>query len=174
MKRVTYLLTAATLFGILSMTGCATLFSGTDDEVYFESEPPGAEILVDGLKRGETPATLELDRPGFGETTVTLRMDGYEDRTFELDKDFTAVSVLNLGNILFWGIDIATGAVMNYSREGYTIELDPETAMNLNLRNLSRDAAGAFHVPATPSGQAAKRGIVVEDHENGVAFVFEK
>ena len=167
-------LPSAALLCLLLLAGCATIFSGTSDEIHFESEPPGAEIYVDGLQRGETPATIDIDRPGLGETTVTLRMEGYADRTFELEKEFTDVSVLNLTSPLGWAIDIATGAVTHYAREGYLIELDPETAVNLPLEELPQDASGAFVVPSMPGGQAARRGVVVEDRQNGVAYVFEK
>ena len=41
----------------LALSGCATIFTGTHDDVYFDSEPAGAEIFIDGLYMG-VPAVL--------------------------------------------------------------------------------------------------------------------
>ena len=35
--------------------GCATVFTGISDDIYFVSDPEGADIYVDGFKAGETP-----------------------------------------------------------------------------------------------------------------------
>lgn len=111
--------------GVLS-SGCATIFSGTSDRITIESEPPGAKIRIDGLDRGRTPATIKVKRPGLAVNVVTLLLDGYENRTFVLQKRFNAVSVLNLVCPLCWLIDVATGAVFKDDLRMYEIELDPK------------------------------------------------
>ena len=70
------------------MTSCATIFTGTTDDVYINSNPSGAEIYIDGLKVGKTPATLTIKRPGLSDKEVVLKLDGYERRTFILKKSF--------------------------------------------------------------------------------------
>jgi len=47
-------------------------------EVTITSDPPDAQVVVDGKARGRTPLTLRL--PG-GERRLTLRRDGYADLT---------------------------------------------------------------------------------------------
>ena len=38
-------------------------------------------------------------------------------------KSFNAVSILNLTNLLGWGIDFATGALNKFDKKGYDITL---------------------------------------------------
>ena len=40
-----------------------------------------------------------------------------------LDKEFNIVSVISLGNLLGWGIDALSGAVMKYDKKTYDITL---------------------------------------------------
>lgn len=58
--------------------GCAVLFRGTVQTVPVGSEPPGAEVFVDGERIGETPLALQLWR-GRG-YDVVLRLGGEERR----------------------------------------------------------------------------------------------
>ncbi len=48
---------------------------------------------------------------------------GYETRLITLDKEFNIVSVISLGNLLGWGIDALSGAVMKYDKKTYDITL---------------------------------------------------
>ena len=155
------------LFASTLLSGCATIFSGTSDEISFESEPEGAGIYIDGVKRGETPATVSVSRDVFNDTFVTLKMDGYEDRRIKLQKDFTTVSILNLGNVLFWGIDAATGAMMNYSVRNYDLDLDAEEQAHL-LKDLPRDAQGRYVIPD------GEQSVSVTDKKNGLRLIFSK
>ncbi|HEV3031561.1 MAG TPA: serine/threonine-protein kinase [Polyangia bacterium] len=49
--------------------------------VYVKSEPPGADIFVEGeaMPIGETPVTLPIDLTGKSSLKLVLRKDGYED-----------------------------------------------------------------------------------------------
>jgi len=49
--------------------------------VYVKSEPPGADIFVEGeaMPIGETPVTLPIDLTGKSSLKLILRKDGYED-----------------------------------------------------------------------------------------------
>ncbi len=49
-----------------------------------ETEPPGAEILLDGNSVGISPATLKRV-PGKGEHSLELRLDGFVSKTIKLD-----------------------------------------------------------------------------------------
>lgn len=165
MRALTILLIAVAA-GLLG-SGCATVFTGTYDEVTIRSEPEGALILIDGLEEGYTPATLELKRPGIGDREVTLQLDGYEERTFALRKEFNAVSVINLACILCWAVDVATGAVTKYRPQGYDIELIPDNQA-YRLDELERDAHGRYVVPQ------AEEPVVVTDLPRGLRLVFLK
>ncbi len=104
------------------MTSCATIFTGTKDRITFNSTPAGATIYKDGVEQCKTPCTLKVKR-SLSDTDIEYKLDGYETRLITLDKEFNVVSVINLGNLLGWGIDALSGAVMKYDRKVYDITL---------------------------------------------------
>ncbi len=112
-----------TLFLVFS--SCATIFTGTKDTIRFESEPSGARVFIDSIEECTTPCEVEVPRKVF-ETRVMLKHEGYKPKTFPLRKAFNAVSVLNLGNLLFWAIDVVSGAVMKYDKKEYKVTLKKE------------------------------------------------
>lgn len=126
MKKYTIIILSV-LISLSSLTSCATLFSGSKQTVTFNSEPPGATIEVDGIPRGNTPAPVKLKRKG---QVVSLKKSGYMTKVFEPERSFNGVSVLNLFNILFWGIDAATGSINRYSPKYYNIMLQKKDANN--------------------------------------------
>ncbi|GAB3037128.1 PEGA domain-containing protein [Spirosoma pulveris] len=122
-----FVVTAA--ISLLSLQSCATLFTGTKDTIHFESQPSGAKVQIQGLDVGRTPVDVPVTR-SIAARTVTMNLDGYHPRTFDLTKEFNAVSVLNLFGILGWGIDVATGAVMKYDQKAYSMELEKKKETN--------------------------------------------
>ena len=162
MKKVVLMMIVFTAF---IFTSCATILSGTSDEIYFSSDPKGADIMIDGLKVGKTPATVSIKRPGLGNKEVTLKLDGYEDRTFMLQKEFNVMAICNLGGIPGWVIDILTGAVMKYSKKNYDLDLDPKA---FNLNELEKDQLGRYIVP-----DIYKRSVIVYDEINDLKIHFQ-
>ena len=162
MKKVVLMMIVFTAF---VFTSCATILSGTSDEINFSSDPKGADIMLDGLKVGKTPATVSIKRPGFGNKEITLKLDGYEDRTFMLQKEFNVMAICNLGGIPGWVIDILTGAVMKYSKKNYDLDLDPKA---FNLNELEKDQLGRYIVP-----DIYKRSVIVYDEINDLKIHFQ-
>lgn len=159
----------------LLFIGCATIFSGTKDTVHFNSNPEGAVVLINGVARGTTPASIVLDRPGFSSHTVTMRKEGFRDISFVLGKSFNAVSVLNLGAILFWGVDMLTGAVMKNDQPMGPIELEAkrtEVSQMVHVQKVSfaselkRDDKGAVIVESSNAPVA----VIHEDTNSVVVF----
>jgi TonB family protein len=68
---------APTATPIAGAPGLAT--TGT---LLVESEPPGAQVLLDGEDRGQTP--LELGEVAFGDHEVGLALKGYEDHSLDV------------------------------------------------------------------------------------------
>ena len=106
-----------------SMFSCATIFTGTKDRIYFDSEPQGAKVIIDGIDVCKTPCNTKVKR-GFSDKTVEFKLDGYTTRIVTLDKTFNVVSVLNLFDPFGWAIDAITGSIMKYDRKSYNIELE--------------------------------------------------
>lgn len=154
---------AAAFAAAVLLSGCATIFTGTRDAIAFNSTPDGATVLIDGIERARTPSTLRVKRT-VGDRIVTLRLEGYADRTFVLGKEFNVVSVLNLTNVLGWGVDAATGALFRYSDRTHHLELDRRQQLARSLEvdevllftELERNAAGDFVLPSpAPQMQVA-------------------
>jgi hypothetical protein len=111
-----------TLFIPILLSSCATIFTGTRDTIYFSSNPEGAMVYKDGLELCKTPCRVPVKR-SLNDVDIEYRLDGYEARVFSLDKEFNLVSIINLGNLLGWGIDAASGALMKYDRKTYELDL---------------------------------------------------
>ncbi|HSV87908.1 MAG TPA: PEGA domain-containing protein [Bacteroidales bacterium] len=109
---------------IIVLTSCATIFTGTSDRMSFTSEPPGATVFIDGNERCITPCNVRVTR-SLNERDVTISLYGYEVRMITLDREFNLVSILNLGNLLGWGIDALSGAIFMYEPESYHVTLTP-------------------------------------------------
>lgn len=106
------------------LSGCATVFTGSKQTVIITSVPSEADVQVDGIDRGVTPLSLKLKK-GFDGQTVTLKKEGYEPRIFVPEVIFNPISIINLGNLLGWAIDAASGAIMQYDPKNYEIKLVP-------------------------------------------------
>jgi hypothetical protein len=106
----------------ITISSCATIFSGTKDRIYFTTNVPGARVLIDGVEVCKTPCNENITRK-IGESQIEFKLEGYETKVINLSKSFNVVSILNFGNLIGWGIDIATGAVFKYDKKAYDIEL---------------------------------------------------
>ncbi len=93
---------------------CGTIFSGSKAKVTLQNNEVVApvDLTVDGKHIGQKylPTKVKVKR-GYKPSTIIARTEGYEDAVVTIDKKFNAVSVINLGNLLAWGIDAATGAI---------------------------------------------------------------
>ncbi len=133
MKSKLFTLAIASIF---LMTSCATIFTGTKDAIRFDSNPQGAKVYIDGLEICKTPCTTQVKR-SLSDKLVEIKLDGYETRVITLDRKFNAVSIINLGSLIGWGIDAATGSLMKYDKKGYDIELEKDNKTSL-LTNPSK------------------------------------
>jgi hypothetical protein len=111
MKKI---LSISALSVTLLFSSCATIFTGSKQTVQINSIPPGADIEVDGLSAGVTPAPVRLKK-GFTGQTVMLKKAGFETKIFQPATTFNPVAILNLLGLIGWGIDAATGAMMKYT-----------------------------------------------------------
>ena len=85
-------------------------------------------LTIDGYKVGTVtlPYTTKI-KGGFNGTVVKAETEGHEPATLTIHKKFNAVAVLNLTDVLSWGIDAATGAMMKPEFKFYEFEFVPKT-----------------------------------------------
>ncbi len=119
---------------LAQLQSCATLASPGPDLVPVSSDPPGADVYLDGRLVGATPIDVRVHRESEG--VFTLAKDGYYDAHVDRDK------VLNgwffpgaLGWFFLWPVipvsmatDLAAGNQGKYSTEPLHIVLEPEPA----------------------------------------------
>lgn len=102
-------------------------FCGSKTKVTFDSDiQEKATLTIDGLKHTNVtfPYTTKIRR-GFDETVVKAEAPNYSTETIIINKSFNAVSVINLIDILGWGIDAATGAMTKPEFKFYQIDFQP-------------------------------------------------
>ncbi len=117
----------------LVVGGCATILTGTQQDILFTSSPTSAKVVVkssNGMEvfNGTTPATVKL--PKKEEYAVTISMDGYQSVTLPISQSFQS---LYLGNIICGGliglvIDAVNGAM--WTLEPETVAVSLSTAMS--------------------------------------------
>ena len=100
------------LLALLSITfvGCGTLFIADQKAIPLYSEPSEAEVVINGIVRGTTPLTLELDN--HEDHIIQFRKEGYEIGICTLDASVSGgivfLDVLG-GGLIAVAIDAATG-----------------------------------------------------------------
>lgn len=132
-KRTQFVLIALFLFSVF-FNYCATIVRGTSQELAVNSTPSNARIIVNGEDKGKTPSTLTLKRSKTYQ--IVFKLDGYEDLTVNIDKNFKFVPTI-IGNIFSWGIigivvDLANGSAYQLSPEQVNVTLaSMGTSLNL-------------------------------------------
>ena len=118
MKKI--IISLSILSMLLIYSGCATVISGTSQNIRFESSPRGASIYLDGDRVGTTPFSLTLKKNKYKSFRVEL--EGYHTVNRQLDKEFDIVALLSI----FWDLgttDLVTGAAFEYGQNSYFVEL---------------------------------------------------
>ncbi|MES2596921.1 MAG: PEGA domain-containing protein [Verrucomicrobiota bacterium] len=112
LMRLRFLLITCLLF----LGSCATIISGDSQKVAITSQPPGAQVKIDGTPSGlVTPAEADLVRRSSHQ--IELELKGYAPYITTLTPSFNPVA---LGNILIGGLigiacDSSTGAINKFS-----------------------------------------------------------
>jgi len=109
----------------LLQPGCASLLKGTSEQIMVSSEPPGANVSVNGQQEGTTPYVanvpssrdlqIELSKPGYEPLTVADNTSfrwGYEIWSFV---DF----------VIPMGVDMADGAAWGHDQTMVAAHLNP-------------------------------------------------
>ncbi|HAX47489.1 MAG TPA: PEGA domain-containing protein [Ignavibacteria bacterium] len=107
------------LLSVFAFQGCATLFSGSYDEVDLSSEPKDATVLVNGKEEGTTPLTLRLKKSK--EYTIEFVKDGFKTKslrmTYGLGAGWLILDILSgLVGII---VDAATGNWNSFDYDSY-------------------------------------------------------
>ena len=106
----------------LSLSGCATIFTGTTQVVTVHTKPLGALVEVDGVESGRTPVDITIKRGGLH--TISLSKEGYHTETVWLGRKMNLWVVLSLLAGFIPGlIDLWTGAAFWSSQDVVRVAL---------------------------------------------------
>lgn len=112
------------------LTSCATIVSGSKQEVSFNSTPTNASIFINEVEVGKTPFKTKLERNK--EHSVVIKLDEFKPYETKLTKKFNAWYI---GNIVFGGligliVDPVTGAIYQLSPKEVNAQLQQGTTFN--------------------------------------------
>lgn len=112
---------------VLLLPSCSTIFCGSKSKItlYNSEVLTPVDITVDGKKVGKKrfPVRVKVKR-GFAESTIKVRAQDYKTSIVKVEKKFNPVSIINLTNILGWGIDVATGAITKPTQKIYYVPME--------------------------------------------------
>lgn len=123
----------------LLISACATIVDGKRETVSFSSEPPGAQIIINGKAMGMTPASIVLERGDYDKANVVFKKEGYQDQQATIQ---TSLNGWFWGNIILGGLigsttDSLSGAMWKFAPNSYFASLPP-----LNKSQLEMDRWG--------------------------------
>ena len=112
---------------IFLMQSCATIFCGTKAKVTLNDsdveQPVNITTEFNRFRNVMLPYVVKIKR-GFKPSNVTIESEGYEPTTLTIKKTFNPVAVVNLTNVVAWGIDAGTGAMMKPEQKMYDFKMN--------------------------------------------------
>ena len=146
----------------LSLSGCGLLTQGTSQRVKFESNPPKAEIWLNGQKYPDlTPTTIELPR---GELSYQIKMTGYDTVANKLTTRTSSCFYWSLlMGVIAGGIDWLSGAWQEFDIP----EADKDTikvALERSIDNSDQVVA----ISSNPPGASISIDGLFEQKKTGV------
>lgn len=110
----------------LSLSGCASMVNGANEQISFKSQPSGATVIVDDKKHGATPVEVELDRSY--DHHAVIRLEGYkpEKVTLKSSIDASTVAWSLPANLVSGGVFIGIPFMIADASSGAYTTLDPK------------------------------------------------
>ncbi|NBR15909.1 MAG: PEGA domain-containing protein [Flavobacteriales bacterium] len=110
----------AIVASVFFLQSCATIITGKLQTVTFVSQPPGANVIVDGENIGVTPITKEVPRKS---EIITFSNQGYQDYTLKVKKSTNGWSWGNFVFLPLAGVGPLIGVLIDNSNgSGYVIK----------------------------------------------------
>ena len=105
------------------MSGCATITTGTHQEVSVNSTPQGANVVVNSGHKDVTPCSFKLQRNR--EHIIKISKDGYRTAQVILRKTFCGSTAGNIlvGGIIGMGVDAMSGAMYKLVPKNVEVDL---------------------------------------------------
>lgn len=152
--------------------GCATLIKGSSQSIPVSSDPPAADIVLDGKVVGQTPKTLVLKRDN--NYLITIQKTGFEQQSVPVVKNIGGAVWGNViaGGLVGWGVDAASGSQYNLLPASVAVRLVP---VNTVVKGMAADDSFTFvsKLKALDQEHDTKQ-ISDQDYVNGRLELFKK
>ena len=111
--------------GLFILSSCSTVLNSTTQEILLKSQPPNANILVDGKKFGTSPQFVNIDRGS--NHVVKFQLDGYDVYETQITRKISFWFWGNALNAFIPGmlIDGFTGSMYTLLPDQIDVELTP-------------------------------------------------
>ena len=150
--------------GFVFLYGCASMYAPSSDTITIDSIPQGAEVYDGSKLLGVTPMTHTFKRDTFVHKKLTLRKGEYKSHEFQLGRTLEPMAFLNVGfictsmGVTSWGIDAASGNMIQYSPDSYLIDLKPVASGTGSIERRNRLRYVLMNYDSLRSDLARSRG----------------
>ena len=106
------------------LTGCATMLSGSSQNINVDSNVRGANVYINGVNVGKTPFSGQIERKSSMELKVSKK--GYRSRTLLLNTEIEGTFWVNIFSMGVFGstTDAASGSMWKISPNTYNVDLE--------------------------------------------------
>ena len=111
------------LFSLFVLSACGTLFSGTTQEVVFDSNAAGTTVFIDGMEICNTPCKTTIDRSADA-VQLVAKKKGYNDRVMTLRSTVNRTAFFNLTSWPSWLTDAVSGGVWEYKNNQVYLQME--------------------------------------------------
>jgi hypothetical protein len=148
------ILVSIVLIGLMAY-GCATIISGSKQEMNITSSPSNAKVTINGKSVGTTPVSKDIKRKK-DNVSIKIELEGYETYTTTLNRKFNA---WYLGNLVFGGligiiVDPITGAIYKLSPEEVNANLKKQEK---ETQEIGFNSSNRIFIKLARKGNAPKK-----------------
>ena len=124
MKKIYFLFS---VICVATLSSCASIFCGSKAKIVLndpqQHQPVNITTDCRHYQNVMLPKVVKVKR-GFKPSNVKVDSEGYKPADLTVTKRFNGVSIINLGNVLGWGIDAATGAITKPEQKNYFFTME--------------------------------------------------
>lgn len=109
---------------VLSLSACGTMFNGSSDKLFFDSNVKGVTIYDNGAPLCSTPCEASI-RHRNGNVYLTAKKRGYETVTLRLQPETSGWFWMNIFSLGLYGstTDYATGGMYKFDQNRYYADM---------------------------------------------------
>jgi len=166
-----------TVFLLLSLTGCATVFSGSEQTINVKTQPNDAQVKLyseDGALLYEcvTPCKIKMKKEKLVRGNIAIEKPGYTRVEIPLGSTMEPWGVANAcclvpGIVIGGGIDLFTGNLIKADKDDIDIILQEKVA-------LYKEAPGKYIIESRENNEIVSYVLEMKEDNNGLSISIKK